>query len=208
MDRLLLEDANLVRRLRKSPLAARRSGRLAVSSRSEEGSAYMVTLMVMLVLSIVGLSLTMISRTELMLSSNERTTERIFYAADSGIALAAAQILYKQRTDPSNVRVADPRLQHDGTESVKLQDSVEISRSIPILDMPCDLCQVNSGETKFYVINHAVTSVGTREGLATQGGEQVPIAQATVSAMLLVQPWMRSTASLPTSGKELEAVRH
>jgi Tfp pilus assembly protein PilX len=167
----------------------------------------MVTLMVMLVLSIVGLSLTMISRTELMLSSNERTTERIFYAADSGIALAAAQILYQQRTDPSNVQVADPRTTFDGVETAKLQDRVEVSRSIPILDMPCDLCQVNSGESSFFVINHAVTSVGTREGLSTQGGGQIPLAEATVSAMILVQPWMRSAASLPTSSEELKALR-
>lgn len=176
------------------------------ASPSESGSAFIITLLVLLVLTVVGLTLLLITRTELLLSDNERTIERSFYAADSGVAVATAQILHRQKTDPATLAISDVRKNVlGGTEPlVRLRDTVRVSRTVPILDMPCDLCQVNSGDTSFHLINHAVTSTASREA----GLDDIPMAETAISAMILIQPWMRSTATLPTSSDEVAQIRN
>lgn len=59
----------------------------------ERGSAYIVALMALLILTIGGLSVALISQTEMQVGANERLAERAFYAAESGINVATAYIL-------------------------------------------------------------------------------------------------------------------
>ena len=66
-------------------------------SRSEAGSAYIVTLLALVVLTILALSLALVTQTEVQVGANERTVNRTFYAADSGVGLAAAEALSSSR---------------------------------------------------------------------------------------------------------------
>ena len=70
--------------------------------RGESGSAYILVLLVLMVLTILGLSLAFTTQTEVQIGSNERVASRVFYAAESGIAAAAARAIvsadYASRT--------------------------------------------------------------------------------------------------------------
>jgi hypothetical protein len=59
----------------------------------ESGSAYIVALMALLVLTIGGLSVALLSQTEMQVGANERLAERAFYAAESGLNVATSYIL-------------------------------------------------------------------------------------------------------------------
>ena len=65
----------------------------APRSRGEAGSAYMAVLLVLVILTIFGLALILITQTEMQVGSNERTLARTFYAADAGIEMATAKAL-------------------------------------------------------------------------------------------------------------------
>ena len=66
---------------------------------------------------------------------------------------------------------------------------VEVSPVLPVLDSPCNLCEINNAgtysEKSFRKINHAVTAVATRYS----GSNTTPLAQKTLTAMVEVQPW-------------------
>ena len=68
-----------------------------VRSRGEAGSAYIVVLLVLVILTIFGIALSLITQTESQVGSNERTLNRVFYAADAGIELAIAQAVGDRR---------------------------------------------------------------------------------------------------------------
>jgi Tfp pilus assembly protein PilX len=63
--------------------------------RGEAGSAYLVAILALVVLTIAGLSLALITQTETQIGANEKMVERAFYAADSGIAISTQQNVRK-----------------------------------------------------------------------------------------------------------------
>lgn len=164
---------------------------------SEEGSAYIITLMVVFILTIVGLSLTLITQTEVLVGQNERTVERIFYAADSGVGVAVARALVYNDHQPSEYRISSIKdVEASGAfnreDAITVQEGVAVSPFVPILSAPCNLCQINQGN-EFFEINHAVTSTATRTA-AYNGttGQDVPMARKAISAMVEIQPWRQS----------------
>ena len=68
--------------MRRSPLALRGQ---------EHGSAYIAALLVLVLLTIFGMSLVLITSTERQIGTNQRTISRMFYNADSGTAVAIAE---------------------------------------------------------------------------------------------------------------------
>lgn len=62
-------------------------------SRREEGSAYIVTLLALVVLTLLALTLTMITQGEVQIGGSERSLNRLFYSSDSGLALPGPKIL-------------------------------------------------------------------------------------------------------------------
>src|SRR5262249_14397393 len=61
--------------------------------RGEAGSAYMIVIGALAVLSTIGLALIAVTQTEFQIGGSERVNNRVFYAADSGIAVATARAL-------------------------------------------------------------------------------------------------------------------
>ncbi len=149
----------------------------------EEGSAYLAALIVLVLLTIIGLSLSLITQTEMQIGSNERLIERAFYAADSGISLATAETLVTRRPAWSQIHTL-PDL-----ANVLLQHKLDVSPFYPIGSSPCNLCDVNNsgqyGEVNYYRVNHAVTSTAIR-GVT---GTTVSLAEKSITAMVEFQPW-------------------
>jgi hypothetical protein len=155
------------------------------AARGEAGSAYILVLVSMVVLTIMGLSLAFTTQTEMKIGANDRVLSRIFYTAESGLALAAAQAIVSSDYSAHTYTYSEP-----GTvAALDFKSTIDISPILPILDTPCNLCEINDAgtysEKSFRKINHAVTVVATRYA----GTSTTPLGQQAVTAMFELQPW-------------------
>lgn len=162
-----------------------RTPALRRASRGESGSAYILVLLALVVLTIMGLSLAFMTQTEVQIGANDRVVSRVFYAAESGIAAATAKAIVSADYDAHSYTFTEP-----GTvPGLDFKNTVEVSPVLPVLDSPCNLCEINNAgtysEKSFRKINHAVTAVATRYS----GSNTTPLAQKTLTAMVEVQPW-------------------
>ncbi len=57
---------------------------------AQRGSVYIITLVVLLVLTILGLSIALMTQSGMQIGISERLSETMFYAAGSGIEVATA----------------------------------------------------------------------------------------------------------------------
>ncbi|HVF61471.1 MAG TPA: hypothetical protein VNJ70_16805 [Thermoanaerobaculia bacterium] len=177
----------------------------------ERGSAYVAVLVVLVVLTIFGLALALITQTEMLVGSNEKTISRVFYVADSGIEIATARVLV---TADHRARVYT--MTDSGgllTGKVKLGTRVDVSPFYPIFDAPCNLCEINNAgaynERAFRKIIHAVTVDAARFAALQDGSNETPVAQKTLSAMIEIQPWRASPEaySAVQNQAELDRIR-
>ncbi len=138
------------------------SGRI----RGERGSALILALMVMLILTFMGLTLLAFTETELQLGGNERVQSGLFYAAESGTAIAKARVL-DGAVVPTNFIIpittnatgaALPSL-----TGFHIGYRVGLSRTVAIRFGPCDFCPANEDDESWsYRVTYLVNSTGTR----------------------------------------------
>jgi Tfp pilus assembly protein PilX len=182
------------------------------TSQGETGSAYIVVLLVLVVLAIFGIALSLITQTESQVGSNERTLNRVFYAANSGIERAIARALVAAEHDPQTFFLTDSGASFTGGK-LELGTQVEVSAFHPINVTACNLCEINNvgtyADKAYYKVNHAVTSRATRFATLNAGGTRTPLAQKTVSAMIEFQPFRASVSALASSKDpaELEKIK-
>lgn len=176
-------------------------------SRSEAGSAYIVTLLALVVLTILALSLSLVTQTEVQVGANERTVNRTFYAADSGLGIAAAEALSSGRYTGMTVL-----LNRITVGNAHIADRVTITSFVPILTTRCDWCPANAnGVPKFWKVNHAVTATSQR--LSWKGSDDPTadanlLGQKTLSAMFEFQPWPTPPVeSIPTDPAALAQIK-
>lgn len=158
----------------------------APAARREAGSAYMIVLLVLVVLTILGLSLVLITKSEMEIGSNERTIQRTFYEADSGVAAAVVRLLV------SNDHRA-VTLQHDEAGAVLgFQTKIDLAAVVPLTDAPCNLCEINNAgtynERAYRRIANLINSRATRVNPAVTE----PLGHKLISTMIEVQPWKSS----------------
>jgi hypothetical protein len=174
-------------------------------SRREAGSAYILTLLALVVLTILALSLAMITQTELQVGANEKKVNRTFYSADSGLSIAAAQALAAGRYTATTVL-----LNHRRVGNANVADRVRISPLTPILTVRCDWCPANDdGVPRFWRVNHAVTATAERiawNGNGAPPANATPLAQKRLSAMFEFQPWPTPPVESIADGEALEQV--
>ncbi len=65
----------------------------------EDGSVFIVALMVLVMLTVIGLSLALVTETEMLIGGNEQVIQETFYAAESGLAVAVTQLLVTNSLD-------------------------------------------------------------------------------------------------------------
>lgn len=156
--------------------------------RAQRGSVYIITLVVLLVLTLLGLSIALITQSEMQIGINERLGQTMFYAAGSGIDVATAKALVLRDLQPMRLDQVVPRT----LPNLNVRNRVDVSRFLPILDTPCDLCQVNDG-LAYRKLHHQVDATATRIGW--QGSASpvpagiTPLAQKRLEVMVSFQPW-------------------
>ena len=63
------------------------------ASHPQRGSVFIVTLLALVLLSVIGLSLALVTETEMMLGGNEQIITETFYAGEAGISVAIGQVM-------------------------------------------------------------------------------------------------------------------
>lgn len=160
--------------------------------RRQSGSAYIVALMVLVVLTILGLGLALITQTELQIGANELTEQRIFYSADSGIGRAAAQTLTKFECDSRTFTLADLDPNTGNATAFGAEQSIDVSPVVPLVPAWCSLCSVHNatqanikGSDEYFNMNFVVTSQATRQ----VGAVNRELGRRTISAFFSLQPF-------------------
>lgn len=171
--------------------------RLAASPR-EAGSAYVAVLLVLVVLTIFGLVLSLITQTEMQMGSNERTVSRVFYSADSGIEAAIAQVLIAKDFAPQTYLYTDLGLQPFIANTLQFGSQVDVSRIEKVQEAPCNLCEINQsggyGGKDYAKTTYLVTATASRFATFDPAAARTPLAQKTVSAMISAQPFEKTIA--------------
>ena len=145
----------------------------------ERGSAYLLVLLLLLVLTVIGLSLAMITQTEVQIGGAERTATRVFYGADAGLRIQF--MLSRFRATRSWRYDLDP-----STSDFVAQSQIDVSPFLPTYTGPCNLCTVNYGDQNYWLINYATNSQARR--VSTVDGVEVVQASKLTSGMFYVQP--------------------
>jgi len=150
----------------------------------EEGAAYLVAVLSLMILTVVGLTVSMITSTENALGDHERSAQRVFYAAEAGFSPAVSKAVLD--ADYASYELSLPETQ----SLLGLHNEIEVSAFFPILAAPCNLCEINNagayGTKQYFEVTHAVTAQAIRIGQGEGAGG--PVAAKTVSVMVDIQP--------------------
>ena len=184
-----------------------RQSRTRQSRNREQGSAYIITLLVLAILSIVGLSLALIGQTEIQIGANEMTANKVFYPADAGIGVSVARVMFR----PPDFRSFSFRIEDepDPDRAFSLGSVVEVSPIVPVLSVTCHLCGVTQG-SNFKKIDHVLSASATRRGWTGTNptANDRPLGRKTISSAIQIQPWlMASPGSLNFSQEDLDKVK-
>jgi Tfp pilus assembly protein PilX len=192
-------------------------GRRADARRGERGSAYLITLLALVVLTILGLSLVLVTQSEVQVGANERTTNRTFYAADSGFHIVTAEAL------ANNTYVAPPLTMNEvaaGTLGSNVADIVKVSPFSPVsansLDSHiCPYCPANEAGSKYYSKSYQVTSTAGRvawNGVTPTDPASLPagatdLGQKTLSMSITISPAKDPPSNTLSDTTQLQKVK-
>lgn len=155
-------------------------------SRRESGSAYVLTLIVLLVLTLLGLVLALITQSEVEVGANERTINRVFYGAETGITASVANYLFGNSREGNSFTYMDPGANPTDPDSTIFGTRVDVSPMIQINVGPCNLCEVNQN-SQYYNVTHQVDATATRFG-DDGAGNQTVLARKGLEVMVGIQP--------------------
>ncbi|MCH9648551.1 MAG: hypothetical protein K0U98_09945 [Deltaproteobacteria bacterium] len=154
---------------------------------AQRGSAYIVVLLVLLLLTIFGLSLVLITQTEAEIGNSTRDISRTFYASDSGVAAAVSFMLTSNNYDAHEFRLTERAV---GALSVR--DEVATTRVRPVGSRFSNLGDIASNAVfpPYERINHQFRSTSTRMAGTRQ------VAQKRIELMVEVDPWQPTAEAL------------
>lgn len=132
--------------------------------RSEAGSAYLATLLVLVVLTLLGLSLAVLTQTEVLIGTSEKQATRQVYAAGTGVQNATAFALTAGNFYSRRYSIAQ-RTEDMLGDNVVIGDDICTSMYYPLNTFDCNLCTLN--EEGFVAAQWGVTVAALRRGDAT-----------------------------------------
>ncbi len=161
--------------------------------RRERGSAYIIALLVLLVMTIVGLSLALVTQSEVQIGANERQITRVFTAADSAMGELAADLFVNGRLTANSRFVPDS----GALPGTNLGIRVDRSNIVRLNSPYCNLCEINQspGDEPYRANTYAVGVAAFRSG-TDAGGTAVPLSEKRLDAMLSAQPLKASIVVL------------
>ncbi len=160
--------------------------------RSEAGSAYLATLLILVVLTILGLSLAVVTQTEVLISGSEKQATRQLFAAGSGVELAAAYELVSRDSASHRMRLGQRTERILGEDTV-LADDICSSPYLQIHTGVCDLCAMNQ-DTEYAAVQYGVSVTALRRGDAALG------ARKAIGAVVALEPWQKNFSGYQFGG--------
>lgn len=156
--------------------------------RRQDGSAYIVALLALVVLTIIGLSLALVTQTEFEIGANERVINRVFYAADSGINIAAAMALTGGQYSAPQFLIDE-----QGSSFSKSAERVDVSPFFAVNTGHCNWCPTNEDRPTFFSVDHSVTATAQRVGwtgtATSPPTDATPLATKQIAVFFLFTPW-------------------
>ena len=97
---------------------------------NEKGTALLIAVVFMLLLTIIGFSAITTSTFEIQIAGNDKISKMVFYAADSGISyVAVSPDLYGTDNTTENVSVSFPD-SGDSTATYSLSDKLQVNGDV------------------------------------------------------------------------------
>jgi Tfp pilus assembly protein PilX len=159
--------------------------------RGERGSSYVIALLALFVLTILGLALVVMTQNEVQIGANERTINRVFYAADSGLAIEAAKALTSRDYTPTTVTMPEST---PGGGTNTISETVSITAMVPVAISRCNWCPSNAnGQPQYFKVVQVVNATSDR--IASTGTTTTNLGEKVLGVMYEFQPW----PSPPTS---------
>ena len=164
--------------------------------RRERGSAFIVALLVLLVMTIAGLALTLMTQTEVRIGANEREANRTFYATDSGIHVSSARTLWTGTNNQTLTVLLNTTQQDTGASSappLTFADQIVVTPLYPMYVGSASGTSLNQNQqTPLGAVTHVVNATSLRAGQS--GGYTQAMAQKLVGSMIELQPWSKANA--------------
>ena len=180
------------------------SYRLHLSDRrAQRGSAFVIVLLAILLLTTLGLSLALVTETEMQMGGNERVINQTFYAADSGLQAALGKLLTTQDWGGAEFALKEGSLGNTHTIGARVRTSRIQAVGAP---RPAPMTIANEGQdlykSYFVVATSTAQRVSWPAADATPSFDSsdpsVPIqAQMTATSRYLLSPLRQ-----PATGSE------
>jgi hypothetical protein len=169
--------------------------------RRERGSAFIVALLVLLVMTVAGLALTLMTQTEVRIGANEREANRTFYASDSGIHVSSARTLWGGRNSQTLTILLNTTQQDTGASSappLTFADQITVTPLYPMYSSSASGTSINQNQqTAYAAVTHVVNATSLRAGQITGSHPYTQnMAQKIVGSMIELQPWPNADAFL------------
>jgi Tfp pilus assembly protein PilX len=153
--------------------------------RGEEGSAYLVVLMLLVVLTVIGLSLSVITQTEVIIGGSEKQATRQLFAAGSGVQLAAVYELVASDSAQHKMSLAE-RSENFFGATTTIGDRICSTPFIQLAAGTCNLCMMNQ-DAGYSAVQYGVTATALRHG------DDKLAARRTIGSVLALEPWEKSS---------------
>ncbi len=147
----------------------------------ERGSMFLVALIALSVLTLIGLSLAMVTETEMIMGANEWVVTETHFAAEAGINVAMAQLLVS--ADPSPVDFVVPSYfgRLDGRNQIGFEIKSSGSLDVDRGDLPYSKANLNAGDNPQFAYSY--TTVRSQRTAWSQG-KDVPDCNDTQEKIL------------------------
>ena len=156
--------------------------------RAEQGSAYLMVLVLLVVLTMLGLALSVVTQTEVFIGGAEKQSTRQLYSAANGIQLASVYELVARDSAKRSMKLGERSENLFGGLST-IGDRVCTTPYLQIHTSVCNLCMLNQ-DNEYFAVQNGVTSSALRHGNDDIG------ARRTVGAVVAFEPWQRSPVAL------------
>lgn len=138
--------------------------------RKKRGSAFILALMVLAVLMVIGLSVSLISETEMSIGETEKIQNEQFFATEAGITAGVSGLLVTNNTNQINF-VIPARGRDRSRTNLNVGYDVQTSGLAMINEGELPLTKINAGERYMGYFYHTRTL--TRR-TSWAGGQEVP----------------------------------
>ena len=173
-----------------------------LNCRGERGSSYVIALLALFVLTILGLALVVLTQNEVQIGANERTINRVFYAAEAGAALTVAKTLTAKDYSETTAILFET---HPLNATNNLAAVAKTTLMIPTAISYCGWCPADNDGTQFYKVTHMLnvtTDVVSWTGSGPPPVGALSLGQKTLGMVVEVQPWKEpDTISIPNALK-------